>query len=655
MSRATGRALVVGLLLALLLVVGEIRYAEPIADGDLFWHLAYARQMIEGHTLVPDPTLYSWTPASTAIIYCAWIAELALYAVWSAFGWAGLFALRYVIIAAVAVIYWSTLRRARLRPGPVTLLALLLLVVTAYFGSLLKPELFSLLLFHGILACYFRAKMAAREGRDPRPWLYSVPLLTLIWANTHGAHVLLAPLLVASAVGEALTLRFAPAIGFSRRQYGHLLCAWALCALAVCLTPYGFAYPLQNIDALLDAVVGAGRGRPDIGWNEASGPIYSEGAWRLFSLPQLFIALAVACIVGFVAVAHRCGRRGRVDYSLLLGLLVYLPPSVLIVRVSYIWPALACYALAYLAYLARKPANAPASDPPSPWYARVVPFAAAAAFVALSARTVYDAYARPLFGSWVGFGIGYINPVPEGEVLAHANLGPRFYNLFNSGGYLLWRLYPQYRVMVDGRSFPYLSWFDDQYRFTRGANFDDFVARYPADLAVIELRSPECWLKFAASADWRLLFYGPSAVIFVRSTPLTNRIRPHVAAAVLELKNARAALSIFDFAVVAGDYRTAWQVLAQLESTLAWQVDRAQIARLQDYRAAHQALAHGDYDRAETLLESALAEGLVAERDVNIRTLLRSRRRALERGDAPSATAISAEVAKRAAALLPPR
>ena len=63
MNQALLRKVGLGLLLAGLVVVIEMRYAEPIGDGDLFWHFAYAQQMLEARTLIPDPTLYSWTPA----------------------------------------------------------------------------------------------------------------------------------------------------------------------------------------------------------------------------------------------------------------------------------------------------------------------------------------------------------------------------------------------------------------------------------------------------------------------------------------------------------------------------------------------------------------------------------------------------------------
>jgi hypothetical protein len=680
-----------GVLLAALVIVIEVRYAEPILDSDLFWHFAYAQQMLEGRTLVPDPTLYSWTPVNSRAIYCAWLSELALFGLWHAFGMEGLFALRYVVIAAVAGLFWSTIRRAHFAASPAALLAVLLLVVTAYPGSIIKPELFSLLFFHGALWCYFRAKFAARAGDDPRPWFYAVPLLTLVWANAHGAHVLLAPLLAATALGEILSWRFSPRIAFSGRQLAHLLAAWGLCAIAVCLTPYGIAYPLQNLAAL----AAGGGARPDTVWNNAHQSIYAADATDLLSLPQIFAGLAAAVIVLFVIAARRRGRGARIDYALALSLLAYLPLSVAIARASYLWPALACYALMYLATLARDteedvvgvedpdhlatlardteadvagvedpdhlaPPARDTDDLPVPLspvvsrWRRHGQLVATLAFAAVALRVGYDAYARPAGGSWLGFGVSYVNPVPEAEYLARAKLGPRFYNTFDSGGYLLWRLYPQYRVMVDPRSFPYLDWFQDQYAFANGTTFSAFLARYPADLAIIDLQKVGCWRNFARARDWHLLFYGPTAAIFAHG-PASAGHRVEDAAALLQLHNAGTAFTVFDFSVAVGDHEMAWKVLAQLETALEPQADANLLKRAQTYRAAHVALARNAQDEAEPLFESVLSSGVVADRDLLILTLLRSRRKSLDQGDTANAQTISAGLARLALPRAPAR
>ena len=96
---------------AVILFVVAVRFAEPIQDGDLFWHLAYARQMLERGTLQLDHTAFSWMPATTDMIYVAWLAELALYALWERLGAWSLFALRYLVVATVAGLAWAQARR----------------------------------------------------------------------------------------------------------------------------------------------------------------------------------------------------------------------------------------------------------------------------------------------------------------------------------------------------------------------------------------------------------------------------------------------------------------------------------------------------------------------------------------------------------------
>jgi len=79
----------------LLIFIVAFRFAQPIEDGDIFWHMAYGSQMADHHTLRVDHSLYSWMPASNQTVYCAWTGELLFLAAWKVLGLAGLFALRY--------------------------------------------------------------------------------------------------------------------------------------------------------------------------------------------------------------------------------------------------------------------------------------------------------------------------------------------------------------------------------------------------------------------------------------------------------------------------------------------------------------------------------------------------------------------------------
>ena len=580
-----------------LLAVMGVLLAEPILDGDLFWHMAYARQMLDRHTLVLDHTTFSWTPTSNSMIYCSWAGELFFYGLWNLAGLAGLFAFRYLCVAAVLALAWSYARRLGLASGPSTWLLLVILLVGTVGGTIIKPEIFSLLFFNLLVWLFFRFRLDGQVR-----WLYMVPLCVLVWVNTHGALIIAAPFLMAAAIGEVLERRF------SR----HMAAAWALCGVALFANPYGWRYPWQLI---ADNVFGR-TPRPDT-WNDAYLSIFSPGTGGHF----VELLMWMTAILVLLAVQKR-----RLDWTIVLSNVVYVPLFMIYQRTTFFWPVVFCYSSLYLARMPSRVAI--------PWQRYAKP-AALALFLFLGGRSILDAWRNPGYGSWLGFGISYINPVPEAEFLASSHLGGRLYNLFDGGGYLLWRLYPQYRVMTDSRSFPYLSWFADQYNFSMGDSFDDFLRRYPADVANIELTHVFTCRNFLKSADWRLVFYGPTSAVFVRRSLQFEGKRKSAGAGI---RNADNAIRFFYFAAEVGDFDVAWSTLDHIETRLAYQATAGDLAAVRAYREGHRALRSNDWGYAKTMFDLAFARKSPGERDQLIRIflrdieLLRARGRAGETG-----------------------
>ena len=79
MIRARHNTLLLILLSIVVLATIVIKYAEPINDGDIWFHLAYGRYLLEHNTLIPDHSIFSWTPTDNSQIYCAWIPEIIFY------------------------------------------------------------------------------------------------------------------------------------------------------------------------------------------------------------------------------------------------------------------------------------------------------------------------------------------------------------------------------------------------------------------------------------------------------------------------------------------------------------------------------------------------------------------------------------------------
>ena len=599
---------------SLLILLVALRYAQPINDGDLFWHMAYAKQMIEHGTLTLDHTLYSWTPTNNAIIYCAWLGELALYGLWRTAGLAGVFALRYAIVATVGCLIVVFARRQKVAQTPGLFVGLLLALELGSDGVAAKPEMFSYFFFCSIVFVYANFR-AAVDPQRAAIRLYIVPAIVLIWVNSHGGFMLASLFLAAVAVGEIAlyTLRADACLPFGALK--HMVAAWALCAVAVALTPYGIDYPVSLINEYALGSVA----RPDVRWNTAYRSIFDPAVGYSYQA-------GLAGITGLVALlctlaARRCGKLALRWLPLALAAFAYAPLYVAFLRSTQFLPIVAAFlviALSGMVVQSRGPRLTVRST------SSVLSAGALCVTVLLTAVTAFI-WLNPPRQGWHGFGIDDSNPVIEAEFLARQNIGTNLYNVFDSGGYLLWRLYPQYRVMTDSRSFPYLSWFEDQYAFTAGSLFEPFLQKYPADIAVIDLAKQELWRNFSETRNWRLVFYGPTAAIFVREEKFASLNRTAAdsdPARFIQLNSEGAAINVFEFATYFGDYNTAGVVLERLQSTLRWRTPAAELSKAEDYRSAIHAIRAEKYADALEMLERGLWSRPVSDRDRFVVTLL---------------------------------
>ncbi len=625
-------------LLVFALVAVGLLFVSPIADSDVFWHMAYARQMIERRSLVLDHTAFSWTPTSNAMVYCAWIAEFALLGLWKAFGLGGLFALRYVAAVAIAALLWRFARSVGVALTPFLVFVVLLVVLLSGGVLTAKPEAFSVVFTHGVLYTWFRLRHADRRGAPVLRYAVALPALMLVWVNTHGGFILAAPIFVAMLAGELLNRRVSPAIALTPRAWRLLSLACLACALTVVATPYGLEYPRQLVaDYLLH-----GGTRPDVAWNNAHRSPFSPAGREAHLVQALALML---CALGVLAWQHRRQWRTRFDMVSLLLVLGTVPLYVAYMRSMYVLVAVFGYVAVWLAVPASAGTSAeaaadgsahvrsPANDERR--HTTAVTWAMQGAYALLvlvvGAVSMTDSVRRPNDRiGWLGFGISALNPVEETAYLEHAGFGGNIYNTFETGGYLLWKRTPAVKVMTDARSFPYLSWFDDHFKLVSGDSFAEFLRKFPgADVAVVDYAKGPLLRNFVRSGQWRAVFAGPCAVVFVREGSAAAQLLHAAPSDSLgHLHNAEGALAIFDFARFAGDFGTAWTVLDQLQTTLFKQLRTPdllhQAAAASDYRRALQAARDGRYGAAHDLMNGALNAKVISAREDTTLRVLRS-------------------------------
>ncbi|HEY6957880.1 MAG TPA: hypothetical protein VI814_03565, partial [Candidatus Limnocylindria bacterium] len=211
--------------LALALLVGAaaglLAATQPIADTDLFWHLATARETL-AHGLVRTD-VFSWTVRGQPVAVDQWLGQLALYGAYLAAGWRGIAVLRVVLVAALLALVVVNAARSGRRPLAIVLAAMPALLLTRVVW-VDRPELMGLVCFAGLLPLLHVARAGSRAA------LAASVALVALWANIHGSFALGAVLVVLVCLEGIVSDRA------RRRDYAVAIAATALATIA---TPAG--------------------------------------------------------------------------------------------------------------------------------------------------------------------------------------------------------------------------------------------------------------------------------------------------------------------------------------------------------------------------------------------------------------------------------
>ena len=281
-----------GVVLVALFALAFLLGCFPMADFDVWWHLRTGQFILE-HSAVPRVDIYTYTNAGRPWIDIYWLFQVVVALLYRAGGVSAL-----VLLKAVAGVAIVALALAARRPGAATGPAVLawLPALIGFSGRLCeRPELFSLLFLAGFLAVLGRA--SERPG-----WLWVLPVLQLLWVNSHGFFVL-GPLIIAAYAVELL---------YQRARYGtagplHLARRFALAggtAIVACLiNPYGLAAVGLTIEQF-HKLGGQGVFRANIGELRSIGDFIALAGVRSPYLLAFFFMLAL----GFASFAWPLAR-----------------------------------------------------------------------------------------------------------------------------------------------------------------------------------------------------------------------------------------------------------------------------------------------------------------------------------------------------------
>jgi hypothetical protein len=498
-SASTGSKALALVLILLVLFGVFMRYLTSIDDTDIWFQMAYGRYFLDFRTLIPDHSVFSWTPTDNSQIYCAWVAEIFLYLLYKAGGIPLLIAFRYACVGVFLLFVALHAKRNGVLWHPFTWLVAFTGCLMSASGVLVKPEIFSLVLMTLAVWTWWQVKTA---GEHAHRYCYALPVLLLVWVNSHGGVIFGMSFLGLLFAGEVANGLFSKDEMLPPKTRKHFFIAMGLCAAAVFVTPYGWRYPVMLVQ---DFIIRNEEQVKAFRTVYAYQNIFYKPLRYLRMLEYLCGAVAVLAAFWWPKVKER-----RIDWVLVLTNAFFCIVYINFLRTTYFWAIVFVFsAIALMPRFLEQPFTR------KPLFKRTLAGLSVAGVVFLVGMASYKSVTIPTFG----FTNDYFTPAEESAFIKEHFRGMRLGNDYNTGGYLLWDLWPDTKVFIDARYFPYKAWYPEYTEFIYGADRaakDAFVRRQNCDVWCVPVDFPQMQT-FLGSPDWRLVFYGRNSCIFAAS------------------------------------------------------------------------------------------------------------------------------------------
>jgi len=447
-------------------------------DWDFWWHLKAGQYIIESRS-IPHVDPFSFTRAGEQWIAHEWLSEVIMYSVFHAGGWIGLFLLfGTTITAALGICY----KRCEGKPFIAALAVFLVAAASSpLFGF--RPQMFTLLfasLFIALLDGY------TYHGRRRVIWL--LPLLMLFWVNLHAGF----------ALGPALILLFV-AMAFLDREWkkiGPLLLIFAICVAVIPLNPNGFrmfSYPFETLSA------------------SSMQNFIQE--WLSPDFHQLrFLPLAALIIATFSAMALSPTRPRPGELFALSALTFAALRSGRHIPIFAIFaaPLFAKYFAQWINSQTNNPITIRSATAAGPKVVLTLSLLFLPAFLIVK-RVVH-------FHSNVATYEAQKFPVAAVEFIERTGIAGPIFNDYDWGGYLIWKLYPQRKVFIDGRADLYGDDFIFGYLRMYGGErgWRDGLDRFGIQTVLVQPNSALTTL-LRDDKGWRTVFEDQESVVFTRN------------------------------------------------------------------------------------------------------------------------------------------
>jgi len=459
--------------------------ARNAVDPDLWWHLRTGQWIVEtGHVPHFDP--FSFTRTGHAWVSHEWLSEVVFYELWKCRGAAALIVFSAIVTTAgFMLLYVRCLSGGVKRHWAAAATVVGALASAPSWG--VRPQMFTF-----TLASLFLWLVETGEDRPKR--LFWIPPLFLLWLNLH-AGVALGPallfaygvgLILESAIGETPWLQVRPIVL-------RVVLLLMTCLALVPLNPSGaqlYHYPFDTLRS-------PGMRSFIAEWFS---PNFHDWLYRSFLVVWLLLLTALA--------VSRSRPKGRVIVPLLLTCFAaldavrHIPIFVLV--------AIPVIAAAVPVASAGSPVPQPRSDS-----SRLRPLFNGAVVIMMA---VFALVRWTILARNQNAREAEQFPAKAVAFLRSGDYPQKLFVYYDWGGYAIWKLYPEYRVFVDGRADLYgddlLHQFQTVVQLRNG--WRNVLDHWQVEEVLIPPSSAIAQALFL-DPEWNVIFSDPKAIVLVRS------------------------------------------------------------------------------------------------------------------------------------------
>ncbi|MEW5807151.1 MAG: hypothetical protein AB1756_07390 [Acidobacteriota bacterium] len=520
--------------LLLLIVLLALSFSiTKIFDYDIWWHLKTG-EYIWKEFRIPYSDFFSLTAEGKEWIDVHWLSQILFYAV---FKLLGLVAIQILTAGVVIYSLYSLYRIGLRREFIIFILPFLYFAIYASKDRFLpRPDIFTLLFTVIFFCILYSFKFHKRK-------VYQIPLVQVLWSNMHGSFVLGPLMILAFLAGEILEW-FMPSLFYDgkedredktpRKKVIILLIVFIFSIMATLVNPYGIRiYSLHStyVGSFLEFASPYRGGSQPISIQEWL-PTFSEMASKYHhTFLRFYLFMAIA---GFTSFVLNIRKFSPALFFVFSGSLLL---SAFAIRNVSIFSLLAAAIAAH--NLGESLASFSSNVVPCKntllcklrsLYGRKIPvllYPFILLFLFLLIFSIFDSfsnryYIRHSMPLEAGFGISKF-PFPAGGarfVQEHGIQG-NMYNNFESGGYLIWVLYPGYRVFTDGR---YIDPAFDRIHMEAAGDFrkwKELAERYDVEFTLLKYPANDTARLIADlsnSGQWKMVYLDPNSTIFLKDS-----------------------------------------------------------------------------------------------------------------------------------------